>query len=316
MQPSQFTPILAALLVACAPRNEPPSTSEADTTPEGVVDIVVRGLTFEAPDEVPSGWTTFRLRNESSMIHFAAIEKLPEGQGFDSQQAEVAPVFQDGMDFLTAGDVDAAMARFGDLPAWFGEIEFIGGPGLTSAGRESQATVFLEPGTYLLECYVKTGGIFHSFSATPSIKPMIHEFTVTAGSSEALEPQATLKIEISTEGGIAMMGDVVAGEHTVAVHFADQTVHENFVEHDVHLVQATDDLDLSELEHWMDWSEPEGLQTPSPALFLGGLNEMPAGTTGYFTVTLEEGDYVWVSEVPGSAAKGMLVPFHVGAGEG
>ena len=38
---------------------------------------------------------------------------------------------------------------------------------------------------------------------------------------------------------------------------------------------------------------------------------MPAGSTGYFTVTLEPGDYAWVSEVPGASSKGMLKRFSV-----
>ena len=303
---------LLLLAGACAPRDDSPSESLDPADTPGVVDVIARGMTLVAPDEIPSGWTTFRFRNETPMIHFAVVERLPDGQGIESQQAEVAPVFQDGLDLLSAGEVDAALRRFGDLPAWFGEIVFLGGPGLTSPGRTSQATVFLEPGTYLLECYVKTNGVFHSYNPDPSINGMVHEFTVTDESSEAVEPSSTIQIEISTAGGIEVEGKLVPGEHTVAVRFVDQTVHENFVEHDIHLVRITDDLDIAELERWMDWRQPMGLQTPAPAVFLGGSNEMPAGTTGYFTVVLESGDYAWVSEVPGSSDKGMLKLFSIG----
>ncbi len=303
---------LLLLAGACAPRDDSPSESLDTADTPGVVDVIARGMTLVAPDEIPSGWTTFRFRNETPMIHFAVVERLPDGQGIESQQAEVAPVFQDGLDLLSAGEVDAALRRFGDLPAWFGEIVFLGGPGLTSPGRTSQATVFLEPGTYLLECYVKTNGVFHSYNPDPSINGMVHEFTVTDESSEAVEPSSTIQIEISTAGGIEVEGKLVPGEHTVAVRFVDQTVHENFVEHDIHLVRITDDLDIAELERWMDWRQPMGLQTPAPAVFLGGSNEMPAGTTGYFTVVLESGDYAWVSEVPGSSDKGMLKLFSIG----
>jgi len=279
----------------------------------GIVDVVARGLTLEAPAEIPTGWTTFRFSNESPMTHFVVVERVPEGQGIESQQAEVAPVFQDGLDLLGAGDFDAALERFGDLPAWFGEIVFMGGPGLTSPGLASQATVFLEPGTYLLECYVKTNGIFHSYNPDPSINGMVLEFTVTEETTEAVEPSATIQIEISAANGIEVEGDLVPGEHTVAVHFVDQTVHENFVGHDVHLVRLVDGLALDELERWMDWSQPMGLETPAPAVFLGGLNEMSAGATGYFTTVLESGEYAWISEVPGSLEKGMLKRFSVRA---
>lgn len=307
--------VLVILTGGCAPSDDTPSASLDGSNTQGVVDVIARGLTLMAPDEIPSGWTTFRFSNESPMIHFVLVERVPDGQGIESQQAQVAPVFQDGLDLLGAGEVDAALERFGDLPAWFGEIVFLGGPGLTSPGRTSQATVYLEPGTYLLECYVKTGGIFHSYNPDPSSYGMVHEFTVTDETSEAVEPSATIQIEISTAGGIVVEGELVPGEHTVAVHFVDQTVHENFVGHDIHLVRVAGDLDLGELERWMDWTQAMGLQSPAPAEFLGGTNEMPAGTTSYFTVVLEPGNYAWVSEVPGSAEKGMLKPFSVPSGD-
>jgi hypothetical protein len=103
----------------------------------------------------------------------------------------------------------------------------------------------------------------------------------------------------------------VSGYHTVAVDFIDQIVHENFVGHDVHLVRLDEDTDLEALERWMNWTLPEGLETPAPAVFLGGVNEMPAGSTGYLAVSFEPGTYAWVAEVPGASGKNMLVPFTV-----
>jgi hypothetical protein len=305
--------VLTVLTGACGPSDEAaPSPDETAAAP-GVVEVIARGLTLDAPDEIPSGWTTFRFMNETPMTHFVLVERVPDGQGIASQQAEVAPVFQDGLSLLTEGEVDAALQRFGDLPGWFGEIVFMGGPGLTGPGRTSQATMFLEPGTYLLECYVKTGGVFHSYNPDPSAYGMVHELTVTGEASDVREPDATLQIRISSEGGIEMEGTPAAGEQTVAVHFVDQTVHENFVGHDVHLVRLTENEEVGTVEAWMDWTQPNGLQTPAPAPSLGGINEMPAGATGYFTVRFEPGEYAWVSEVPNARKKGMLKTFRVGS---
>jgi hypothetical protein len=61
----------------------------------------------------------------------------------------------------------------------------------------------------------------------------------------------------------------------------------------------------------MDWRQPGGLQTPAPARFVGGLQEMPAGSTGYFTVELEPGRYAWIAEVAEPQNKGMLLTFTV-----
>ena len=305
-----FFVLLLTLSLGCEPADE----AAVETAPEpNVVDVVARGLTFEMPDRIPAGWTTFRLVNSSEMTHFAVVERMPEGVGLVEQQTEVAPIFQDGMNLLNEGDADAAMAAFGELPAWFGEIEFLGGPGLTSAGETSQATVYLEPGTYLMECYVKTDGVFHSYNPSPDVYGMVYEFTVTEDTTSAVAPTPTLALTLSAENGIEVDGDITPGRHTVAVQFADQQAHENFVGHDVHLVRLEEDTDLAELQTWMDWTQPTGLETPAPAVFLGGLNEMPAGATGYFTVDLAPGRYAWIAEVPNAEEKGLMQVFTVPA---
>lgn len=311
-----FNGVLAGLAVtavsALSGCGEPTSAPPATTTAGGqVVEIVARGLQFIAPDEIPSGWTTFRFRNESSMTHFAVIERLPDGVGIKEQQEQAAPIFQQGMDLLTAGDAAAATEKFGELPEWFGQIVFMGGPGLTGPGQVSETTVYLDPGTYLLECYVKTNGVFHSYNPAPDAYGMVHEFTVMETANGLSQPKADIRITVSAERGIEVEGDPTPGEHTVLILFADQKVYENFVGHDVHLVRLGDDTDLERLAAWMDWSRPGGLETPAPALFLGGANEMPAAHSAYYSVSLEPGHYAWIAEVPDPAGKGMLRTFEV-----
>jgi len=289
------------------------STSQASKA--NVVEIVAQGLSFTAPDEIPSGWNTFRFKNESNMTHFGVLERMPEGHGIEDHQRDLAPVFQEGMNLLNEGDTDAAMAKFGEIPAWFGQVVYDGGVGLTAPGRTSETTLYLEPGTYILECYVKTDGVFHSYNPSPSDYGMVHEFSVKNVATPSSEPKATLDLTLSSTHGIATEGEPVAGTNTIAVHFADQKLHENFSGHDVHLVRLTDDVDLDALEAWMNWMNPGGLQTPAPAEFLGGTEEMPAGQTAYVTVQLEPGRYAWISEVPNPQEQGMLKTFTVSAGE-
>jgi len=308
---------LAALLLALAPvgcgRSDRSATSSG-TPPAAIVNVSAIGLSFEAPDRIPSGWVTFRFENESPMTHFAVLERVPDGIGVDEQQKQVAPVFQDAMNLLAIGKRDAAMAALGKLPEWFGKTVFSGGPGLTGPGGSCDATVKLTPGTYLMECYVKTGGIFHSYNPDPSRHGMIHQFTVTADNSGAPEPKPTLEVTLSSTRGIEVTGTPVAGTNVVAVHYEDQKAYGNFVGHDLHLVALADDTNLDSLVSWMDWTRPRGLQTPSPAEFVGGLEEMPAGQTGYLTVTLDPGRYAWISEVPQADKKGMLRVFTIPGG--
>lgn len=305
--------LLTILAAACGGREVPPTPVQASTA--NVVELKAVDRTFQGPDSVPAGWVTFHFTNASTLTHFAVLERLPEGVSLADQQHQVAPVFQAGMDLFAAGKAQEAVAEFGKLPKWFGQVVFSGGAGLTGPGRTSQTTVRLDAGRYLLECYVKTRGVFHSYNPDPQAYGMVRELTVTAPASAAPEPKAAVTLTLSSQDGIQMSGTPVAGNQTVAVHFQDQTVHENFVGHDVHLVRLQDDTDMDALLSWMDWTQVGGLQTPAPAVFLGGVNEMPAGQTGYMTVTLQPGRYAWIAEVPHARKKGMLKEFTVASSD-
>ncbi len=275
------------------------------------VEYTVTGLQFDGPTTIPSGWVTIRLNNMSAMTHFAIVERLPDSISVEDQQRLVAPVFQNFMDNYNGRELSAPDAGM-ELPEWFGGIEFLGGPGLVGPGNVAETTVYIEPGNYMLECYVKTDGIFHSYNPDPTQNGMVLGLTVTGENNGNDEPTPTMELSISSENGMSFTGDPVEGINVVKVTFADQGVYENFVGHDVHLVKIEEDSDQAEVAAWMNWTTPEGLQTPAPATFLGGVNEMPAGGVGYMHITLKPGTYAWVAEVPDPGAKGMLKVFTVG----
>jgi hypothetical protein len=117
-----------------------------------------------------------------------------------------------------------------------------------------------------------------------------------------------------SNSGIELESAPRPGLRTFAVHFDEQMVHEHFLGHDVHLVRLPDDTDLDALAVWMNWSAVGALATPAPAEFLGGTQEMPAGSTAYFTAQLTPGRYALIAEVPDPAGKNMLKTFSVPAG--
>jgi hypothetical protein len=301
--PRSLVSTLAALgtLAGCGDSN----------APSHVLVVTAQGLQFDGPDTVSAGWTTIRFHNQSSVTHFVLVERMPEGIGLREQQDQVAPVFQEGMDLLNAGRADEALAAFGKLPAWFAKVVFLGGPGLTGPGRTSEIAMLLDPGTYLLECYVKTGGRFHSYNPAPEVNGMVHQIEVVAARESGPVPEADFRVTLSTEKGIVVDGQPQAGDQTVEIRFEDQKVYENFVGHDIHLARLSDTTDLSRLNDWMDWRRKGGLDTPSPAEFLGGFNDMPPGSSGYIQLTLEPGQYAWISEVPDPREKGLLKVFAV-----
>ncbi len=306
--------IILTLAVACSSKNESETASTSEDVVEElepelpVYEYAVVGLEFDGPTSIPSGWTTIRLKNMSAMVHFALIERLPEGITVEDQQDSVAPVFQNFMDNFNGKELSEPEIGM-ELPAWFGNIVFLGGPGLTSPNTTSEATLYLQPGNYMMECYVKTDGIFHSYNPDPDRNGMVLGLTVTDETSSRPEPTATSELVISSENGFELRGTPSLGENTIKVTFTDQNAYANFVGHDVHLVKLTEGASLDSVNAWMDWTKPHGLETPAPATFLGGVNEMPPGQTSYMNVTLEPGDYAFVAEVPDPASKNLLVTF-------
>lgn len=307
----QMVSLAIATLAACqAPDRDatPDAASEAavqSPSEAHVVEVTAVDYAFQAPAEIPSGWTTFRMKNEGQEEHFLLLNRLPEGKTFEDYRREVAAPFDSVWYSLRAGSIDQAEAgsRLGSLlPDWYlSSVRQMGGPGLVAPGGISQASARLDPGIYVIECYVKSpDGVFHSSLG------MARPLTVTDASSGAPAPHADLEMTLSNYD-ISIDDEIAPGEHTVAVHFAEHP--EVGLGNDVHLVRLEDDADVDEVVEWMGWMNLNGLKSPAPAEFLGGTQEMPVGYTAYFAVDFEPGRYLWISE--STAEMGMLKEFTV-----
>ena len=294
--------LTVGMLTACQPADteegaEPDTLDAAADTAAvgpaepGVFEVTAVDYAFDSATEIPSGWTRIEMVNEGAEPHFMSLWKLPEGKTLDDYIAEVVPAFVIGYDSLVAGTTDPAGAGqlIGEnLPAWFADVTPMGGPGMLSAGHTGVTTVNLEPGTYVMECYVKTAeGKFHGELG------MIKELTVTDQSTGMAEPEGDVRFTL-TNTSIAPEDSVTAGEHTFAVTFEEHP--EAGLGNDVHLARLDEGTSIDSLAAWMDWMNLEGFMPPAPAEFVGGAQEMPVGTTAYFTATLEPGRYAWVSE--------------------
>ena len=306
-----YGPIIISLLfglTACVSDKKTENKKETLVEKENVIEIITKNMEFQIADEIPSGWNTFRYTNKSTQVHFFLIDKYPEGKTINDAEEIVAPIFQEGMDLITRGKAEEGFAAFGKLPEWFGEVIFMGGSGMVSPGQTCETTLKLDPGYYILECYVKmANGKFHSSMG------MVKELVVTEEKSNISPPSANIKINISSTEGMVYSDPITKGINTFSVYYEDQIVHENFVGHDVNLVKLDDNADINALEKWVNWADPKGLITPSPKgiTFLGGVNDMPAGSTGYFTTTLEAGNYALISEVPNASGKNLLKRFTI-----
>lgn len=298
--------LAAGALAACQPgEGDQAAETSASAEEAGVVEVTAEDFEFDAPRRIPSGWTTFRFTNSGEEEHFFILWGLPEGKTLADYKAEVVDAFGRVWDRYASGTIDRgeAEAALGEeLPEWFfAEAQPSGGAALTEPGETSRVTLELQPGTYAMECYVKTPqGTWHTE------RGMLRGLTVTTESNGASPPEADVEVRLSNYE-IAVSGELAQGTRTVAVHVEENP--EGFMAHDLNLVRLDGDTDVQEVVAWMDWMDLDRFRAPAPGHSLGGVEHMAAGMTGYFTVDLEPGRYAWVSE--GYGARGMTKEFTV-----
>ncbi|WP_228852013.1 hypothetical protein [Aegicerativicinus sediminis] len=313
-----FTILIA--FISCKDNSKTEETMDSEVTDEMVVEapvyyengkleVITEAMEFYTADTINSGWNTIVYHNESPETHFIMLDMYPSDTlTMDNVKNELLPPFDEGMRLLMEEKPDSAMAAFGKIPAWFADIRFLGGTGLISAGQTATSTINLEPGKYLMECYVKmANGEWHTSHGMAKFIRVLDEPT-------NLKPSAPdYKISISSTEGIKLEGEPTSGKRVFEVNFIDQKPYEHFMGHDVNLVKYEDGIDLSTLIHWMNWMYPDGLRTPTPGgiTFLGGVNNCEAGMKGYFEAELEPGNYLLIAEVPDADKKGMFKKFTV-----
>ena len=279
--------LVFGLFISCQPQTE--ETEESGDA----IEVIARDYSFQqVPDSIPSGWHTFRLKNEGKEPHFFLFDKMPEDKNMEDFLTEVGAPFDSVWHQLRDGEIDAqkAGAMLGEeLPEWyFTQVEQTGGTGLIMPGMTAQTTMRLDPGTYVMECYVKTPeGEFHVSVG------MAAELEVTDDTTDAAPPEADMEIAL-TNDAINTDGNLSPGTNTVAVHFKEHP--EIGVGNDVHLVRMNDTTSVDTLKYWINWMNVGALKPPAPAEFLGGTQEMPVGNTAYFTVDVEPGRYLWITE--------------------
>ncbi|SHI32945.1 hypothetical protein SAMN04487911_101133 [Arenibacter nanhaiticus] len=298
-------PILFYSLSACKKNKNQVSNAQMRLHNKDIIEVVTQNMDFQAVDTIPSGWHTFRYTNKSKEPHFFLLDKYPEDKTIKDAEREVMPIFQQGMDLINEGKPAEGFATLNSLPNWFFKVVFSGGSALVSPGEQSVTTLFLEPGYYVMECYVKmSNGMFHSTMG------MTKELIVTQELSNGKPLVPDVKLTISSTEGISYNTPIQNGHQVFSVFFKDQISHENFVGHDVNLVRLDKNADVNHLEKWMNWAAPEGLMNPAPegVTFLGGVNDLPKGKTGYFNANLAPGHYAFIAEVPNARSKKM---FHV-----
>ncbi len=275
------------------------SGGPSKTVKEYKVEVKAADFAFAAPARIPYGWITFVLDNENAThVHELSISKLPEGINYREYRDKFIGSWETILKELQDGKIDISdfYSREQELlPEWADQMEYLTSRGLVSPGQKVEKTIYLEPGHYSLECWVKTSDGFIHVS-----KGMMTPLTVTENSANSSEPEPAEKITV-TKDQIKTKWNPSLGKHSFALYLeGDSTgmpVHNN-----IHLIKTGINTDLTKVNKWLDWYHVGGLRSPAPAVFLGGLStyKLKVGAhPEYFTVYFNEpGEYAWVVEVP------------------
>ncbi len=284
--------LLAPGLAGCQ-SDDGPAGSETANDDAPVIEVDAVEYAFVAPDSVPSGWLSVRLDNtDAKEAHQITLTRLPAGRTMEDVGRDVLPYYDSIFTLVERGEIGSVNElgkRSSEMsPEWWGEEnKVITDQGVLSAGRSARKTVYLEPGTYMLACYVRA----------PNGKPhlvqgMIRELVVTNDSTGASPPEAD--VEIAVAGDSVRSPDTIrAGDITVRARLGE-TEERNTV----HLVRADSGVDPDEVKQWRRVWTPDGRQSPEPTEFLGGhalFGNTPAEWTATFTAEdVEPGRYAWL----------------------
>jgi hypothetical protein len=308
MKQITFAAVLALLLTACSA-----GPTEADLPKPNVLELEVQGMSFVGNDTIKSGWTTIRVINGGGMTHHALVYRLPDGVTAEMVDEQVVEPIQMSLTAAIAGDPEKAAKIAATIPVWVSDLTWLGGPGMMSDGVNGEATMYLEPGNYIVECYVKTNGVQHNYNPEPGEFGMVFPLTVVADDGGMAEPDANVTLTLSNTGYEISDGAFVPGENSVRVRFDEQRLYNNFVGHDAHVFRIDDDTDVESAARWPDFFPVDGQETPAPAKFVGGIHDMPQGAIGYFRINLEPGDYGITAEIPNAKENGFFKRFSVGS---
>ena len=277
------------------------------TSTPPIVTVVARDYAFDVADSLPAGWTTLDFENAGQEEHFAYFYRLPEDKTIEDLRTEALAPFGAAWYGYVTGEIsrEEAEDRFRtEIPAWFyDEIVSVGGAALTEPGERARVTIDLEPGTYVLECYVKRpDGTWHTelgMQRTVVVASDEHDMDAAPPEPDATMTLSNYEIEVA--------GQVPAGSSVIEVRAEDRP--DGLMPHDINLFRLEEGVGLPEIVEWMDWMEPEGFRAPAPGRSLGGMEHLSPDRAGYVHLDLEPGSYAWVSE--GYGDRGMVREFTV-----
>lgn len=264
------------VLAGCGREAKPPAAPEVP-----IIDVTLGDYFFQAPDTIPAGTVSFRLKLASEAPHVLDLIRLEGGKRLS--------------DLMAAGESAYDSS-------W---VKPVGGGVTSRAGTDPSYTLKLEPGVYVMLCYFSAPDHQPHFA-----KGMIKEVIVTGGVPSAAPPLPDVEAQLLSFG-FTFSTPLTAGTHTIRVTNPSSEPHEMII------ARLKDGVTLEQAKARADSANPKG---PSPWENYGGVADLSPGDTTTMTGTFKPGTYriFCFFQNPGEkenhAAKGMEMVVEVKQG--
>jgi hypothetical protein len=267
-------PLALGAALMLAPVDATPAPDAATIT------VTATDYALQAPDTLAQGAVTFNLVNQGKEFHHLWIARADSGRTLD--------------------DVMAAFKHHGPPPAWLRDI---GGPNAPMPmGGVANATVVLQPGTYILGCWIPSpDGVPHL------MKGMVRQLTVVPAAQPAPAPVAQVTMTLH-DYGFSLSRPLTPGRYLIEVR------NQAAQQHEIELASLADGKSVHELLAWIH--KPEGAMPGAP---IGGVSPIVRGEVAWFEVDLKPGRYALICFLPDAKDRkphfehGMVQEIEVGA---
>jgi uncharacterized cupredoxin-like copper-binding protein len=251
-------PAIAFAIAAIAAPSVARGSHRAKNIP--VVTVHASEFAFASPATIAAGQVTFRLVNDGKQLHHVTVMRLEKGTTF----AEFAKA-------LKANKLDPT------------SLTAMGGPNAALPGTTIDATLTLEPGNYVLACFIPSPG-----EETPhAMKGMYKSLVVSAaggvqqaGSATAPAPVPDTHLVLK-DYTFTLSKPLTAGKHTIHV------MNEAAQDHEVILVRLAPGKHASDFASWA----MTGMKGPPPAAPMAGMAALSRDRSGIFTENFTPGRY-------------------------
>jgi hypothetical protein len=266
-----FGCLWVALLAACSNKDEALRATPAIAAPN-VVSLSATEYSLDAPDTIPAGWTTFRLHNRGTNVHYGHMVRLDPGKTVEEFVAAYAEAIR------TSGPRPKWMTRFG-------------GPGGAAPGDSSSDTQYLKPGNYVWICPVEDDKGTPHFSRG-EFKPFVVSEQVLADQKAA--PRADMVIRL-VDFSFSLDTPIVAGRHTIRVENAGAEPH------DLVMMKMMPGKTIEDIQNWLNPERarrtnqasgpPPSIETLSSPGSGGGIAAIAPRMESFIEANITPGEY-------------------------